>query len=143
MTTGTTGTAGTTAPGHTAPTACIEKPTPFGQWIQTKQLFDDGAAKTETYVTDGHEEGTRYAYGKSSRGWCFYIVMEPSQEPEFLRAYQEWRKHNPNGHHHMAVAVAKPPNCGTPNTPPCEAITAVTSMPGSESPNTSGGVKAA
>lgn len=100
----------------------IEKPVPFAEWIKTKTLFDDHATKTETHVTDGHKPGTRYAYGKSSEGWCFYIVMTTDEEPAFKDAYNEWLKRtkHANVNHRMTIVNSrKPPSCGTPDTPPC------------------------
>jgi hypothetical protein len=98
----------------------IDKPTPFSSWLQTKALFDDGTPMTETYVTDGHDEGVRYAYGKCAEGWCFYIAMTPEEEPVFWQIYNEWRNRNPTSAQHVAtVNNRKPPNCGTPNTPQC------------------------
>lgn len=98
----------------------IETPTPFAEWVKTKALFDDDATMTETRVTDGHEPGTRYAYGKSSEGWCFYIAMTPDEEHVFWAAYRAWVQRGRCAELHMAiVSTGKPPNCGTPDTPPC------------------------
>jgi hypothetical protein len=121
------------------PAARIEKPTPFDQWLQTKTLFEDGATKTETHVTHGHDEGIRHAYGRSSGGWCFYIEMTAAQEPVFWQVYHEWvkRSSRPEARHVASVSATKPPNCGTPNTPDCEAITALAA------PGAGAGVRAA
>jgi hypothetical protein len=98
----------------------INKPTPFAHWIQTKSLFDDGVTATVIHVTDGHEEGVRHAYGRSPEGWCFYIAMTHAEEPVFWQTYLAWVKRNPTGNHRIGlVARQPPPNCGTPNTPPC------------------------
>jgi len=98
----------------------IEKPTPFAEWVKTKTLFDDDATMTETQVTDGHEDGTRHAYGRSSEGWCFYIAMTHDEEPVFWEAYRAWVNRHESAHLHMALVNSqKPPNCGTPDTPPC------------------------
>jgi hypothetical protein len=101
----------------------IDTPTAFAQWAQTKALFDDGTAMTETYVTDGHELGVRLAYGRSPEGFWFYISMTPAEEPEFWQAYQEWFKRNQVGNRHITSVIvdAPPASCGTPNTPPSEA----------------------
>jgi hypothetical protein len=126
------------------PAARIDEPTPFEHWIQTKQLFHEGVTQTETFVTDGHEEGTRYAYGKCPEGWCFYIVMAPDEEPVFWQIYRDWLGQNPIECHHVTVVhTTKPANCGTPNTPPCEAIAGSTGALGATLPNASGDVKAA
>jgi hypothetical protein len=102
----------------------IENPITFAEWVKTKALFEEGATKTETYVTAGHEPGARYAYGKSSAGWCFYITMTPAEEPHFWQAYHEWLARNaqPENCHVATHNLMKPPNCGTPNTPECEAV---------------------
>lgn len=98
----------------------IDKPTLFAHWTKTKLLFDEGATATVIYVTDGHEEGVRHAYGRSPEGWCFYIAMTPAEEPVFWQAYLAWVKRNHTGNHQIGlVARQPPPNCGTPNTPPC------------------------
>lgn len=123
----------------------IEKPTPFAEWIKTKALFDDEATMTETRVTDGHEPGTRYAYGKSADGWCFYIAMTPDEEPVFWDAYRAWIHRSRIADRHMAlVNTDKPPNCGTPDTPPCPDATEDQGGPlGLTLTNASRGVKAA
>jgi len=121
----------------------IEKPTPFAEWMKTKALFDDAATATETQVTDGPEPGLRYACGKSSAGWCFYIAMTSDEEPVFWEVYRGWLNRHQGAHHHVAVVNSrKPPNCGTPDTPVCEGLIGPTAQLALD-PTASHGVHAA
>jgi len=107
----------------------IETPTEFGEWVQTKTLFDDGTPVTETSMTNGSEAGVRLASGKSPDGWYFYISMTTAEEPIFWQVYQEWLSRNLGGRHTTSIIASatvtassqKPPGCGTSTTPQCEA----------------------
>jgi hypothetical protein len=98
----------------------ISKPTEFAKWRQTSELFDDQLHVTETRVVDGPAPGIRHAYGRCRNGFWFFISMTAAEELEFWNIYLAWRTRHKSGiHQFIAVSSGKPPNCGTPNTPPC------------------------
>ena len=106
----------------------IETPTEFARWVETKTLFDDGTPVTETHMIDGSQAGIRLAHGESPDGWYFYISMTTDEEPIFWQAYEAWCSRNPGIHATRVTGSAtasatspKPPGCGTPTTPQCEA----------------------
>jgi hypothetical protein len=87
-------------------------------------LFDRDVGFTETFVFDGPDGAkadVRVAYGRCQKGFWFYLSMTRSEEAEFKKTFDSWRKDNPGGIHQYTAAPlgVRPPTCGTPNTPPC------------------------
>jgi hypothetical protein len=99
----------------------IPEPTKFSDWKAAGALFDADAATTETHVVNGPQDGIRLAYGRTAGGFAFFISMTREEEIEFRALYQAWRARAGAGDHQLYLAsIGKPPpECGTPNTPPC------------------------
>lgn len=102
------------------PYAQIDPPTPYADWVQTKELFPDGAKDTHTRSYD-HKTlaDKRIVFGFIAKNeFWFFVIMTQAEEQEFWGIYRDWRARQ-TGAHEFAAYSRKPPACGTPNTPIC------------------------
>src|SRR5258706_4071502 len=102
------------------PSRSLQPPTPFVRWQQTKTLFDDTVAVTETFVINDADTGSRCAFGWSPDGYWFHVSMTVTEEPEFWYAYLAWRSRNLTGaHEFISAPIAKRPPARIRNAPSC------------------------